>query len=377
MERSNDTRYTVTIDTAAKAPLELAVSADGWVEAWQEGLRALGIEAFPADAVCSVQGEVVRIRAPSIATTFLIEPSGSAAEKPPRNQPIPAAQAPTPQRSARRTTPISRMKPVTGPVDGERPPRRLSPGPAPSLRLDSELNTTAPARPAVMSSPPASETSRDPLDALLDLLARQRHQSNPVKISEDTGLPTPVTRPITRVLRPVEPRDPLATVEADRPNGEDIPLPQQFHPVVADAEQVLETPPRDPLGWAIDTAWQHIPCAIAIAVSHKEGHLEVLAVRCGQDRPWHAATFELPQSWYGFVARAPGRTRYQSPIELELVLDEGIETFSVSSVIGTPVVHTSPTALLLLNSPRISGFTDAEVRALAYLGRTLEAHLRG
>ncbi len=375
MERSVAQRYKVTVERSTETPLELLVPADGWVEAWQEGLRAMGIEAFPSDAVCNVQGDIVRIRAPSLAASFLIETSTTSAEESPPSAPLPAARGQSAHRSARRTTPLSRMKPVLGPPDGEKPPRRLSPGPAPSLRLDPELNTTAPARPAVMPGQPGqNDAARDPLDALLDLLARQRQQSNPVQISEKTGLPTPVTRPITRLTRPATPQGPLTTVEADRPNSDELALPQQFHPVLT-SEPLAETNVSDPLEWAVNTAWQHIPCDAAIAVSLEDGLLEILAVCCEEPSKWLEATVRLPQNWFGLVARAPGRTRYPNPVELELELPDRIEPFSVSSVIGAPVVHSRPLALLLLNSPRVSGFTDAEVRALAYLGRTLEGHL--
>jgi hypothetical protein len=340
------TTFSVTIaSTAGKAPLRLIVEADNWVAAWQQGLAAVGVADLPADAICVVgqQGRV-DIDVPSQGRRFTL-------------QQMPASR------------------------DAEGPPARLRAG---RERAD-DLRDTVPDAPPVAVPP----TTPDPIAKVLSDLQRQRLLARPIRISSKTGLPLvleppraaryatarPEPRPTTpgsgRRRRPTGRTQAFATATGDQ-------LPQEFRPV-----QQAASPPDDlgpALQWAADTAWQHVPCALALVLSCDEGaHGEVVAARGEREREargCHVACDSGPT----LLPRAPSLTRYPSEQPLHFIaLDDATWDLPVGSVLSVPIElpdgELTGLGLVLFNASRPAGFTDSELRAVSYLARTLGARL--
>jgi len=352
------TTFEVTVQStlradAESAPLRLLVEADNWVAAWREGLRFVGRAELPEDAVCTTGHDTgMLVEVPSDGTRFQVRPL--AEHRGPR------------------------------PLPGQ--PLVLAAG-APAAHAAAGLE---PARPPVPRSTATSATP-DPIAKVLSDLERQRLLSRPVRISSWTGLPTGETRPPRRVPTPQTVPRPVSTSAAGAdthprpttrtqafPAAPEELLPQQFRPVQAE-----RGPPRTfdlALRWAVETAWNHVPCALALLVTCREDRLaEIIAARGAREREARGCSVAC-DSGPAQMSRAPSLTRFSAPRPLRfLPADARAWEIPVTSVLTAPVQSEDgePTdlGLVLLNASRASGFTDSELRAVSYLARTLASRL--
>lgn len=281
------------------------------------------------------------------------------------------------------------------------------------------------------------DDAADPLARVLSSLERQRLLARPVRINPKTGLPTPLevgvaasepssaapqlapkasptgtrvdsrgpgpasdrrvrvdlpdlsrstsrepTSPAVPRLRPAQDRSPaLADAILDMaravPSGppeldsEATSLPQQYRPVLNE----LAPPSGDALlDWAAELAWQQIPCALSLCLSGVEP-LVVVAARGLRGRETLGGRLRrdgAPDKLW----RMSHRVRYAegAPVVIEHP-DGGRIELRVDSALCMPISGgDEPLSLLLFNSPRPTGFTDGEARALAYLARTVAEH---
>lgn len=281
------------------------------------------------------------------------------------------------------------------------------------------------------------EDAADPLARVLSGLERQRLLARPVRINPRTGLPTPFelgvatseptdgpprlasksspastrvdsrgpgpasdrrvrvdlpdlsrtpsresTSPAVPRLKPASGRStslPDAIPDGGRagePNaseleGEATSLPQQYRPVLHD----LAPPSGDALlDWAVELAWQQIPCALSLCLGGAEP-LVVIAARGLRGREALGGRLHRDGA-PGQLWRLSHRIRYAegTPVVIEHP-DGGRIELRVDSALCVPIaVGAEPLSLLLFNSPRPTGFTDGEARALAYLARTVAEH---
>lgn len=281
------------------------------------------------------------------------------------------------------------------------------------------------------------DDAADPLARVLSGLERQRLLARPVRINPRTGLPTPLevgvaaaqpvsappplaprtsptgtrvdsrgpgpasdrrvrvdlpdlsrsssrepTSPAVPRLRPAPdraPAQPDPILEGAR-GGASLPseldseatsLPQQYRPVLNE----LVPPSGDALlDWAAELAWQQIPCALSLCLGGVEP-LVVVAARGLRGRETLGGRLRrdgAPDKLW----RMSHRVRYAegAPVVIEHP-DGGRIELRVDSALCMPISGgDEPLSLLLFNSPRPTGFTDGEARALAYLARTVAEH---
>lgn len=304
----------------------------------------------------------------------------------------------------------------------------------PNLRLNASKHAATNAREAGSDW---REDAADPLARVLSGLERQRLLARPVRINPRTGLPTPFevgaataeaphgTPPVAAKVSPggtrVDSRGPgpasdrrvrvdlpdlsrstsrepttpalprlkpasdrsssLAKAiqdgdRAGRPNiseleGEASSLPQQYRPVLHE----LAPPSGDALlDWAAELAWQQIPCALSLCLGGVEP-LVVVAARGLRGRETLGGRLHRDGA-PGQLWRMSHRIRYAegTPVVIEHP-DGGRIELRVDSALCVPIsAGAEPLSLLLFNSPRPTGFTDGESRALAYLARTVAEH---
>lgn len=322
-------------DDAEGRPLRLLVEADNWVAAWREGLRFLGRAGLPEDALCQTDEAGVRVEVPSDGRRFhvrcLADPHG----------PRPQAGAPI----------------IVPPEAGQ---------------------------------PGAARNTPDPVARVLSDLERQRLLSRPVRISSKTGLPTSprpprrsatphaVPRPVSARAASAEARErPASRTQAFQAAPEEL-LPQQFRPVQGESG-----PPETfdlALRWAVDTAWDHVPCALALVVGCEAGTRgEVLAARGAREREARGCTIAC-DTGPAQLSRAPSLTRFSTARPLRFApTDARTWELPVTSVLTAPVTaddgELTALGLVLVNATRASGFTDSELRAVTYLARTLASRM--
>ena len=348
--------FEVTIESADEAPLRLLVEADNWVAAWQEGLRFLGINDLPADAECVVAAGGVRVEIPSSRRHFVVERR---------------ADHPGPR-----------------PTSGRPLLLGAAPSAADAISSSRAETDTRPDVPAV--TPPARAPAPDPIARVLSELERQRLLSRPVRLSSVTGLPSrEAPRAPRRHPTPLNvPRPSPTTDERNRPTARtqafvaapEEQLPQHFRPVQAEVgpPETYELATR----WAVETAWNHVPCALVLllACDEDEGPLaEIIAARGEREREARGCSVTC-DSGPAQMSRAPSLTRFSAPRTLHFTgPDERVWELPVSSVLAAPVEAEDGEliglGLVLLNASRSSGFTDSELRAVTYLARTLAARL--
>jgi hypothetical protein len=353
-------RYEVSIEGGRAPPVTLVVTAVGWVEAWQQGLVAIGLGEFPEDAVCAVTEERVHIRVPSLDAVFVVQrlPNASALDS--------ARAVDNGRPSNRKVTPVGRLEAIAGP-ERARPARLVAPGPAPSVRLDPVIAATAPERPAAITG---RELRPDPLDELLALLDRQRKLARPVELATDTGLPRPREAPQSPFAALRRGHGTVTRPDLSDPLGR-ADLPQQFHPIAfEDVAPELESV----FDWAVQTARQHIPCDLALWVV-SEGEQTAVIATAGATG-WARGAIATSPAWLAAAQRAPHRARFPTAQSLGVIDSAGAaHHLEVAAILGTPLEAPSGHALVLLNPPRPSGFTDAEVRALRYFALTVGERL--
>lgn len=363
------TTFEVTIESAAQRPLRLLIAADNWVDAWREGLRVIGVDELPADAQCVVTGERVAIAIPSLERTIHLTPRPDEAPAPTRTARLVAAD------HAERP-PAPAHQPTQNPKLFRRPPHAGAPPHAP---------------PAPAPTPTTSVTP-DPIARVLSDLERQRLLSRPVRISSKDGLPTTEPRRVgaqsARAPTPTGvPRLQPSTDERKRPRehtrafstAPTDQLPQLFHPVQADDDDGDALDPI--LRWAADTAWQHVPCALALVLDcESEGECHVAMARGERER--EARGCRLTPDPHGplQLGRSPSLRRLPEARTLAFERPDGTAwTLPVTSLLSAPVVHPdgelSGLTLVLVDAARPTGFTDSELRALAYLAKTLAQRL--
>lgn len=324
-------------DDAEAMPLRLLVEADNWVAAWQEGLRFIGRAGLPEDALCQTDESGVHVEVPSDGRRFhvrcLVDPHG-----------------PRPRSGAPIIVPPEAARHGAGP------------------------------------------TTPDPVARILSDLERQRLLSRPVRISSRTGLPTPssprpprrsatphaVPRPVSARAAQAEARErPTSRTQAFPAAPEEL-LPQQFRPVQGESG-----PPETfelALRWAVETAWDHVPCALALVVGCESGGRgEVLAARGAREREARGCAIAC-DTGPAQLSRAPSLTRFSTPRPLRFAAaDARTWELPVTSVLTAPVTaddgELTALGLVLVNATRASGFTDSELRAVSYLARTLASRM--
>ncbi len=369
------TTFAVTIESAESQPLRLLVESDNWVAAWQEGLRILGIGELPPDSQCVVNDDGrVDIEVPTLGRSFVVQPLAHDHEGPrPRvGKPLlmsngdvgPAIQ----MHHATKNPKLFRRPPSANHVAE---PARTAPPDLPSPY-------TGRGREAVVSTP-------DPIARILSDLERQRLLSRPIRISPQTGLPTrTIGRPRRRETMGSVPRLTPTTDESKRPREltSAFPavvtdqLPQQFHPVQAGSNEDIDVV----LQWAVETAWQHVPCALAMLIICDEGPMgEVVAARGERERESRGCTV-LRDSGPTHVGRGPSLVRFPKERPVRFHRSDGTTwELPIESVLSVPVHYPdgelAGVGLLLLGAARASGFTDSELRAVTYLARTLGARM--
>ncbi|MCC6621265.1 MAG: hypothetical protein IT385_08420 [Deltaproteobacteria bacterium] len=373
--------FEVTIDSADARPLRLLVAAEHWVEAWQEGLVLLGDDPSPTDASCVLDDLTAHIEVPSSGRTFIVRPA-------PRGGP----KGPTP----------SRGQPVVLAGDTSGTPaitvKQKRPGPPPE--------SLAPPRGAP-AAPPAPD--EDPLARVLSALERQRLAAHPVRF-DARGVPQPLDpRPSPRRATPQGmPRahdgarrgqgaaDGSASERPTRDEtlafasaaGAPEALPQLFRPIhLADAADLdVPTARLAALQWAVDTAWHHIPCALALLLEGLHDAPEVAFARGEREREARGCHVPLVHAFRQIACLAPTRVRFADGAGMRFVSAGGQAwdlvvrstlCAPISFVPGHPSPATAGLGLVLINSTRSSGFIDSELRALTYLARTLAARLDG
>jgi hypothetical protein len=154
-------------------------------------------------------------------------------------------------------------------------------------------------------------------------------------------------------------------------DSEAASLPQQYRPVLNE----LVPPPGDAiLDWAVELAWQQIPCSLSLCLSGVEP-MVVVAARGLRGREMLGGRLHR-EGAPGQLWRMSHRIRYAEGAFVAIEHPDGgrIE-LRVDAALCMPISGgEDPLSLLLLNTPRPSGFTDAEARALAYLARTVAEH---
>jgi len=248
--------------------------------------------------------------------------------------------------------------------------------------------TTSPTRRAVRVGDEGSDTVRgapagrvdDPIARVLSELERQRLASRPVRISSQTGLPTltprgkrePTPHTVPRPTPPTEPR------RGRPPSGPGDALPQQFRPVQASADPTRSV--DGTLQWAVDTAWQHVPCELALVLElddddGRDGcRAEVLAARGAHEREARGCFVGCAGAPLQ-LGHAPSLVRFPTGRALTFTAADGSTwELAVTSSLVVPVEaadgELTGLGLGLVNCARDSGFTDSELRAVAYLART-------
>lgn len=385
------TTFSVTIESAEGKPLRLLVTADNWVAAWQEGLRVIGIDELPADAQCVVRDAGrVDIQVATLRRHFVVQqvtelPTGA---RPRAGQPLLLAKSEVGDAA------IQVRHATRNPKLFRRP--QMAEAIVPSPHGSAQLTATVPANDRVAAGPesaatlsvPQSAATPDPIARILSDLERQRLAARPVRISSQTGLPSsPASgRPRREVTPTTVPRLAPTTDERKRPRDETRAfasaaaegLPQEFHPV--QAEQQAPGSLDLALQWATETAWQHVPCALVLALTCDEGPwAEVAAARGTRERESRGCLLASDRGPTQ-LGRAPSRARFPTGRVVSFQRRDGSSwELAVESVMSVPIVLADGAfaglALLLLNATRQSGFTDSELRAVTYLAHTLASRL--
>ncbi len=363
--------FEVTIDSADARSLRLLVAAEHWVEAWHEGLVLLGDDPAPTDASCVLDDLTAHIEVPSSGRTFVVRPLARS-----------GGTGPTPQRG--RPIVLSGTGGGTMSVDPPQMPavtvRQKRPGPR------------GPITPDV-----------DPVARILSELERQRLDARPIRI-DSKGLPEQVDRRGGR--RPTPLSVPRASVGDGRVTSErrtreetlaftpavSTPvdtLPQSFWPVSPSGatDPDIPTARLAALQWAVDTAWHHVPCALALLLEGLDTDLpEVVFARGERELETRGCRVPLDYAFRQVACLAPTRVRFADGARIRFVrADDKPYDMVVLSTLCAPVAFvpgypspaTTGLGLVLLNSTRASGFIDSELRALTYLGRTLAGRLDG
>jgi len=155
-------------------------------------------------------------------------------------------------------------------------------------------------------------------------------------------------------------------------------LPQQFHPVQGDGDDAESY--EHLLQWAVETAWQHVPCALAMLLAWDEdARAEVVAARGERERESRGC-FVASDAGPTQLGRAPSLTRFSANRMVRFRRrDDTWWDLPVESVLSVPVelpdVELAGLGLVLVNAPRASGFADSELRAVTYLARTLAGRI--
>ena len=370
--------FEVTIASAESSPLRLLVEADNWVAAWREALRVGGTADLPADARCSVGDDgLVDIDVPSLGRRYALRPTVAAAPR--EGRPVLVAGETLVDVQATRHPKLFRKGGHGRVIDDDgqttSPTRRAA-------RIDDDGRDTdrtvgGPAAPEPAEArgrrddPIARVKRDDPIARVLSDLERQRLMARPLRISSQTGLPTVEPRrrreptPLT-VPRPT-------TDEQRRPSPvASESLPQQFRPVQAGAagdRTVDET-----LQWAVDTAWQHVPCEVALVLDRDDDDFaEVIAARGLREREARGCMVACTGGPLS-LGPAPSLIRFPSARTLTFsALDGTSWELAVSSALVVPVEavdgELTGLGIALVNAERGAGFTDSELRAVAYLAR--------
>ncbi len=358
------TTFAVTIESTESQPLSLLVESDNWVAAWQEGLRILGIGELPPDSQCVVNDDGrVDIDVPTLGRRFVVKPLASD-----HDGPRPRVGKPLLMSNGEVGPAIQMHHATKNPKLFRRPP---------PPNQGSE--------PVVLDTPVAGPPTPDPIARILSDLERQRLLSQPIRISPQTGLPTrTMGRPRRRETKNAVPRAMPTTDESRRPRELTLAfpavasdqLPQQFHPVQTTTNEDIDVV----LQWAVETAWQHVPCALAMLIICDEGPLaEVLAARGERERESRGCS--VPRdSGPTHVGHGPSLMRFpgERPVRFHRA-DGSTWDLPIESVLSVPVEYPdgelAGIGLLLLGASRASGFTDSELRAVTYLARTLGARM--
>ncbi len=367
------TTFVVTIESAESKPLRLLVEADNWVAAWQEGLRVIGIDALPADSQCVVGSEGrVTIEVPTLRRQFVLHPVSEhePGPRPSVGRPLLLAGDAVIQVHHATKNPRLFRKPTV-------------PAMAPNATEAPEQKQLPVAR-----APSLEVVTPDPIARILSDLERQRLLARPIRISSQTGLPTrnPTVRPRRELTPNTVPRLTPTTDERRRPRETTMAfpavhteqLPQQFHPVQADDDERESY--ESMLQWAAETAWQHVPCALAMVLACDDDETaEVVAVRGEREREsrgCHVGSATGPTQ----LGRAPSLTRFSSERLVRFRRRDGTWwELPVESVLSVPVEladgELAGLGLVLVNASRASGFTDSELRAVTYLAHTLAGRI--
>lgn len=382
------TTFEVTIETADAKGLKLLVSAEHWVDAWTEGLAVMGDPLGPPDASCVIDGGTARIDVPSTGRTFVVRPLGW--EPPGAGRPEPGL--PLLLTSGDLAGPAIRIVASRGApevVIGDASSR--APGTPTTGRRQRPVDATLVDRPTL----PLDD---DPVARVLSDLERQRLGARPVRL-DPTGLPEPVDASSRRRPTPHAVPRQARSGEAGRARGRDDTvaftppvaggadaLPQQFRPVVPSSGRGGEVPPTRAaaLEWAVETAWSHVPCALALVLGGLDrDDPEVLLARGERERETRGCRVPLELGFRQLACRAPTRVRFAERAVVHFVGGGAGFDVEVASTLCAPIAfvpgHESPSTrglgLVLLNSTRASGFTDSELRAVTYLARTLAERL--
>jgi len=236
----------------------------------------------------------------------------------------------------------------------------------------------------VAPPPEPAPTTPDPIAKVLSDLERQRLLSRPVRISPATGLPlphdphpprhpTPMTVPRAAVRKQLATGRTRAFVAA---SGEQ--LPQMFRSIQPD--EVGPESLEEALQWAAETAWHHVPCALALVLSSDDGVIaEVVAAR-GERARESLGCRVMCAAGPAQLGRSASLTRFAEAQPLHFDPFEGeVWELAVGSLLSVPIVlpdgELTGLGLVLFNAPRASGFTQSELSAVTYLARTLADRL--
>ncbi|MFO0749557.1 MAG: hypothetical protein U1F43_28385 [Myxococcota bacterium] len=378
------TTFEVTIETAEAKTLRLLVEAEHWVDAWQEGSAIMGDPPSPNDASCVIDGALARVDVPSTGRVYVVRPLTHG--PPLRARPEPG-------------------KPLLLTTDDPRGPSMRvqaaahAPGALPGADQRPRASTVRRARPADLTVPDAPAVGADdPVARVLSDLERQRIMARPVRIDAH-GMPQPIDgrrratpQSMPRVsLPPADDRrlrtreDTLAFTPAMASPSD--ALPQQFRPVAPTGatDPALPSARFSALQWAVDTAWLHVPCAVALLLDGLDSELpEVALARGERERETRGCRVPLEHSFRQAACRAPTRVRFADHARIRFLSpDDQSFDVEVESTLCAPIAfvpgHESPSTfglgLVLLNSTRPTGFTDSELSALTYLARTLAERL--
>lgn len=375
------TTFEVTIDGADRKTVRVLVEAEHWIAAWQESLSVLGDDPAPTDASCVLDDQIAHIEVPSSGRFFVVKPIGlqeHANHRPIAGQPIVLGEDGAPG------VRIEAKRPVARPMTLHPKPRKL--------RID---------EPTLMdAAPPVVSIDNDPVARVLSELEVQRVRARPLRIASD-GLPRPLDPNTKRRATPLAvPRSAQPGEQPTRRTRDDTlaftpgimspvdGLPQQFRPVTATGATDPDQPSAriSVMQWAVETAWQHVPCALALLIEGLDSdEPEVVFARGEREREVRGCVVPLEHAFRQLAARAPTRTRFADIANVRFESHLQVFDLDVTSALCAPVAFvpghetdgTLGLGLVLLNSSRDSGFTDSELRALAYLARTLASRLDG